>query len=128
VAGGVDRTALKVNQVGIIGTLLLAFLASALFPVAKLVVPLLAVVLLLGVLDPRLALFRQLYRRVLQPRGILPARPVAEDPRPHQFAQLLGGIFLALASLAFALFPAAVGWVLAWVVLLLALVNLTLEF
>jgi hypothetical protein len=106
VASGVDRTALKVNQVGIIGTLLVAFLASALFPAARLLVPLLAIVLLLGVIDARLALFRQLYRRVLQPRGM----------------------FLALASLAFVLSASAVGWVVAWVVLLLALVNLTLEF
>ncbi len=49
------------------------------------------------------------------------------DPRRHvrtNSAQLLGGVVLAIASLAFWLTSAALGWVLGWIVLLLALANL----
>jgi len=127
-AAGVDRSALKVNQAGIVITLLVAFLARAAWPGAVLLVPVLAAVMLLGSADPRAAVFKQLYARVLRPRGILSPRPVAESPRPHNFAQVLGGIVLALASLAFWIGAGVVGWVLAWVVLLLAFANLAFGF
>lgn len=124
----VDRTALKVNQAGIVLTLLVAFVVSALWPLATALVPVLAVALLLGTIDPRAAVFKQVYARVLRPLGLLKPSPVAESPRPHNFAQLLGGVFLAIASLAFWLTAAVVGWVLAWIVLLLALANLAFGF
>lgn len=124
----VDRTALKVNQAGIVLTLLLAFLLSALWPALTLAVPVLAAVMLVGSAEPRAALFRQLYAGVLRPAGWLRPRPVQESPRPHTFAQLLGGAVLALASLAFLLAAPIVGWALAWVVLLLAFANLAFGF
>ncbi len=127
-ATSIDRTALKVNQAGIVGTLLLAFLASALWPPAMVLVPLLAAVLLLGTVEPRAALFKVLYSRVLRPWGVLRARPAAESSRPHNFAQLLGGIFLALASLAFLLSAPVIGWALTWLVLILAFANLAFGF
>jgi len=61
-------------------------------------IPLLAVVLLLGTFAPRLALFKQLYFRVLKPAGIVKPRPVQDRPEPHNFAQGLGGVFLAISS------------------------------
>jgi len=124
----VDRTALKVNQAGIVVTLLAAFLLAALWPRLWLAVPVLAAVMLVGVLEPRAALFRQLYLRVLRPAGWLRARPAEESPRPHAFAQLLGGVFLVLASLAFLLAVPVIAWALAWIVLLLAFVNLAFGF
>ncbi len=124
----VDRTALKVNQAGIVLTLLLAFLLSALWSPVTLLVPLLAAVLLLGTVEPRAALFKLFYSHVIRPTGILAARPVDESPRPHNFAALLGGLVLVLASLAFLLSAPLVGWVLAWIVLLLAFANLAFGF
>lgn len=124
----VDRTALKVNQAGIVLTLLGAFLLSAIWPALALAVPVLALVMLVGTFEPRAGLFRQLYLRVLRPAGWLRARPVEESPRPHAFAQGLGGAVLVLASLAFLLAAPLVAWVLAWIVLLLAFVNLAFGF
>jgi len=124
----VDRTALKVNQAGIVLTLLAAFLLAAIWPALALAVPLLAVVMLVGTVEPRAALFRQIYLRVLRPAGWLRARPAEESPKPHAFAQALGGVFLVLASLSFLLAVPVLAWALAWIVLLLAFVNLAFGF
>lgn len=124
----IDRTALKVNQAGIVLTLLLAFLLSAVWPALVWAVPVLAAVMLVGSVEPRAALFRQVYTLALRPAGLLRPRPVEESPRPHTFAQMLGGVFLLLASLAFLLAAPVLGWALAWIVLLLAFVNLAFGF
>jgi Domain of unknown function (DUF4395) len=124
----IDRTALKVNQAAIVLTVLLAFLLSALWPRLWWALPVLALVMLAGAIEPRAALFRQVYLAVLRPAGLLRPRPVEESPRPHNFAQILGGVFLLLASLAFLLAVPIVGWALAWIVLLLAFVNLAFGF
>jgi hypothetical protein len=124
----IDRTALKVNQAGIVLTVLLAFLLSAIWPALVWALPVLALVMLVGALEPRAALFRQAYLTILRPAGLLRPRPVEESPRPHNFAQILGGIFLVLASLAFVLSVPLLGWALAWIVLLLAFVNLAFGF
>jgi len=97
----VDHSALKVNQAGIIVTVLVAFFGSWALAgnrLLLLLIPLLAVVLLLGTFAPRLALFKQLYFRVLKPAGIVKPRPVQDRPEPHNFAQGLGGVFLAISS------------------------------
>src|SRR6202011_512489 len=99
----VDRSALKTNQAGIVLTLLVAFLLGAFWPATAILIPVLAAILLVGTFLPNAALFKQVYARVLRPAGLVRAQPVAESPKPHNFAQLLGGIFLALASLAFLL-------------------------
>lgn len=126
--GVVDRTALKVNQAGIVATLLLAFLLSALTPVAIWLVPLLALVMLLGTWQPQLGLFRQFYFAALNPAGVLRPSPRRESPKPHAFAQLIGGVMLVLASLVFAASATLLGWVLAWIVIILAFVNLAFDF
>ena len=95
----VDHSALKVNQTGIVATVLVAYLGSLLWAPALFLIPLLAIVLLLGTFNPQLALFKQLYFNVLKPRGIVAARPVQDRPEPHNFAQGLGGVFLAVSSL-----------------------------
>ena len=123
-----DGTALKVNQAGIIATLLLAFLLSAITPVVYWLVPLLAIVMLLGAWQPRLGLFRQLYLQVLRPAKLLTPAPRRESPKPHAFAQLLGAIMLVLASLVFATGLTPGGWVLAWIVSILAFANLAFDF
>ena len=119
---------MKVNQAGIIVTLLLAFLLSALTPWAIWLVPLLALVMLLGTWQPRLGLFRQLYLVALKPAGLLMPAPRRESAKPHAFAQLLGGVMLVIASLVFAASVTPLGWVLAWVVIVLAFANLAFDF
>src|SRR6266481_5608084 len=94
----VDHSALKVNQTGIVATVLVAFIGSYFVRPLLFLIPLLAVVLLVGTFAPQLALFKQLYFKVLKPRGIVKPRPVQDRPEPHNFAQGLGGVFLAVSS------------------------------
>jgi hypothetical protein len=123
----VDHSALKVNQTGIVVTVLVAFIGSAFFPPALLLIPLLAIVLLLGTFAPRLALFKQFYFKVLKPRGIVKPRPIQDRPEPHNFAQGMGGVVLALSSVLLLALPVA-GLALALLVAVLAFVNLAFGY
>jgi hypothetical protein len=123
----VDHSALKVNQTGIVATVLVAFIGSAFYRPLVILIPLLAIVLLLGTFAPQLALFKQLYFKVLKPRGIVKARPVADRPEPHNFAQGLGGVFLAVSSVLLLPLP-VVGLALALLVAVLAFVNLAFGY
>jgi len=125
--GVVDHSALKVNQTGIVATVLVAFIGSAFYRPALILIPLLAMVLLLGTFAPQLALFKQLYFRILKPRGIVSPRPVKDRPEPHNFAQGLGGVFLVVSS-AFLLPLPVVGLALALLVAVLAFVNLAFGY
>jgi hypothetical protein len=126
-SGFVDHSALKVNQTGIITTVLVAFVGSAFARPLMLLIPLLAVVLLAGTFFPELALFKQLYFKVLKPRGLVKPRPVQDRPEPHNFAQGLGGVFLAVATIFLLPLP-AVGLAVALLVAVLALVNLAFGY
>jgi len=123
----VDHSALKVNQTGIVATVLVAFLGSLFFRPLLVLIPLLAIVLLLGTFAPQLALFKQFYFRVLKPTGIVKPRPVQDRPEPHNFAQGLGGVFLAVASVFLIPVP-VVGLALALLVAVLAFVNLAFGY
>jgi Domain of unknown function (DUF4395) len=123
----VDHSALKVNQTGIIATVLIAFIGSAFYRPALVLIPLLAIVLLLGTFAPNLALFKQFYFKFLKPRGIVKPRPVQDRPEPHNFAQGLGGVFLVVAS-AFLLPVPVIGLALALLVAVLAFVNLAFGY
>jgi len=123
----VDHSALKVNQTGIVATVLVAFIGSAFFRPLLILIPLLSVVLLLGTFAPQLALFKQIYFKVLKPRGIVKARPVQDRPEPHNFAQGMGGVVLAIASLFLVPLP-VVGLALSLLVAVLAFVNLAFGY
>jgi hypothetical protein len=95
----VDHSALKVNQTGIVATVLVAFVGSAFYRPLLILIPALAVVLLVGTFAPDLALFKQIYFKVLKPSGIVKPRPIQDRPEPHNFAQGMGGVVLAISSL-----------------------------
>jgi hypothetical protein len=130
--GVVDHSALKVNQTGIVTTVLVAFVGSIFFTPLVLLIPLLAVVLLVGTFAPQLALFKQFYFKVLRPRGIVKPRPVQDRPEPHNFAQGLGGVFLTVSSLFLLFGPSSTAWIiglaLALLVAALAFVNLAFGY
>lgn len=123
----VDHSALRTNQAGIVLTVLVAVIGSALNPFVAWLIPALAVVLLLGTWQPELALFKQLYFKVLKPRGLVKPRPVQDSPKPHNFAQGLGGVFLVVSSLLLYPLPVA-GLAVALLVAALAFVNLAFGF
>ncbi len=78
----VDTTALKFNQAALIALTLLGFVLN--LPGLILFVGL---VLAVGTIFPKAALFKQIYLTVLKPNNILSPRVIDDDPAPHQFAQ-----------------------------------------
>jgi hypothetical protein len=119
----VDRTALKVNQASIVTLVTVAFILDLPGLVA-----LVAVALAIGLFAPDLGPFRLLYARALRPAGILKPVVVRESPAPHRFAQGIGTICLSLAFVLLAAGMATAGWALAWLVVVLAAVNLFFGF
>jgi len=119
----VDHTALRFNQAAIITLLAPAFVVDWRWLVAAV-----GLVMLIGTLWPRAALFKLIYSRVLRPAGLLQPDPQPDEPEPHLFAQGVGGLFLAAATLSFTLGASVIGWLLAAVVVVLAAINLTLGF
>jgi hypothetical protein len=120
----VDTTALKFNQASIIVLTLLGFLLDQ-----PLLVLFVGLALALGTIVPQAALFKQTYLKLLKPAGLLKPNVIDDDPAPHQFAQGVGALFL-LASSAVLLVTGnmALGWTLAWIVIILAGVNLFFGF
>ena len=115
----VDHSALRTNQAFIISLLVVAFVLDARWLVAFV-----SAVMLVGTIFPNAGLFKAAYLYILKPMKI--ARPDAriDNPEPHLFAQGVGGTLLAVASIAFALSGAIIGWVLVWIVIALASLNL----
>lgn len=110
----IDPRGPRFNQAVLTVALLGAFLLDA-----RIVVPVFAVVLLLGAaFGPRYGPFLRLYAEVIKPRLAPPSD--LEDPRPPRFAAAVGVVFLAAATIAFAAGAAAVGWTLALIVAALA--------
>lgn len=94
--------------------LLVAFLLDA-----RWAVPVLGVALALGAaFGAKYGPFLRFYAVVIRPRLAPPDE--TEDPRPPRFAAAIGTVFLAAATLAFALGVPVVGWVLALIVAALA--------
>ena len=119
----VDTSALQFNQISIIVLVLAGYIVD--FPILPALV---AVILLAGVIDQRLSLFRWIYRIAILPARLLAPRFVEDDGAAHRFAQLLGGVTLTAASVALFTGATFVGWLLAWVVVVLAGVNLVFGF
>jgi hypothetical protein len=119
----VDYTALKTNQVGIVILLLAAFILD--LPV---LVPLVALAMTVGTIWASAGPFRLLYVHVLRPAGVLRPRPVAEDPAPHRFALGMGAGCLVGSTALLAAGIATAGWAVAWLVILLAGVNVSIGF
>jgi hypothetical protein len=115
----VDHSALRTNQAFIIGFLLIGFVADV-----KVLVTFVGAVMLVGTLWPKVSLFKSIYTFILKPLKVVRPDVKIDNPEPHLFAQGVGGTFLAAATLAFLLDAAVIGWVLTWIVIALAALNL----
>jgi hypothetical protein len=122
-----DRSALKVGQVILIAGLVTAWVIALSVSLAAIALPLLAAMLLGSALSPATSLPRALYVGVLKPRRLVRPRVRMEDPAPHRFAQLVGGIFLVAASAAAVLGHITVAWSLGWIVIGLAFLNFAFD-
>ena len=122
-SNSVDLNALKFNQLSIIALTLLGYILDV-----RLLPAFVAAVMILGSLFPQAALFKILYRRAAVPLNILKPEISEESSAPHNFAQLLGGAVLTAGTALLFLGSAAAGWTLAWIVILLAAVNVGFGF
>lgn len=119
----VDHSALRTNQSFIIGLLVAAFIAQA-----PLLVAFVSVVMIIGTLDSRFALFKAIYANALRPAGIVKPDVQTDNPEPHRFAQGLGGAFTGISTVALVAGIPVLGWALAWLVVGLAALNLFAGF
>jgi hypothetical protein len=122
----VDSNALRTNQALIIAFVVLAFVLGR--EAGAWIVLATGVSLAIGAALPGYGPFQVFYRHVVRATGLLPAKPRPDDPAPHRFAQALGATVLIVAAGALFADLAALGWVLAWIVAALALVNLLFGF
>ncbi len=120
----VDTTIIQFNQASIIVLTLLGFVFNQTW-----LTLLVGVVLTVGVIWPAASLFKLVYLKLIQPVGLLKANVIDDDPAPHRFAQGLGALFLLASSLTLlGLGNDVVGWMLAWIVIILASINLVFNF
>ncbi len=122
-----DRSVLKVNQVILMAGLIAGWAVSLARPLASVALPVFALMMLHGAAVPSQSLPRQLYLKVLRPRGLVRPRVVVEDPAPHRFAQLVGGVFLAAGSLLALAGLYTAAWTLGWIVIALAFLNFAFD-
>ena len=122
----VDLNALRTNQVFIVATVAIAFLLGP--EIGVLLIALLALSMAMGVAVPGNGPIQVLYRKVLVPMGIVKPNREPGSPAPHRFAQAMGTACLAVAAALLLLGFDTAGWVLAFIVLALALVNLIFGF
>jgi len=119
----VDHNAIKFNQVSIAVVVVLAFSFDLWW-----LVGLLALLLLVSVAVPQWGAFRVLYERFVLPRRWLRPNVLPDDPAPHRFAQGVGAAFLVISTATLAAGASGLGWVLAGLVGILALVNVLFDF
>ncbi len=123
-----DANALRTNQAFIIGLSLAAFILGVERGGGWIVLGV-GLVMALGTTDRRVALFQQIYHRLLRPTGLVRPDRRQESVTPHQFAQALGAIVSLAGALLLLFSPVgALGWLLVWIVILLAAVNLFAGF
>jgi len=118
----VDHSSLKVNQATIIVALLVAFIVNVTWLVAVV-----AAVMLAGAAAGRPG-FLFVYSWVLRPAGVVKPKVLLDNPEPHRFAQGFGGVVAAISSLGLLLGAPVLGWALAWLVIVLAALNLFAGF
>ncbi len=120
----IDKSALKFNQGAIVILVSVAFLFNLNWLVA-----LVSIVMIVGTVFPKAGLFKLTYIYTAKPLGIIKPQIVNESNTPHLFAQGLGGVVLAAAFLLLNFtVQNFIGWFLSIVVVILAFINLTVNF
>ncbi len=118
----VDHSALRVNQAFII----LGLLAGFIFDIPWLVA-VVSFVMLAGTAIGRTGFFF-IYLGILRPARIVRPDVLADNPEPHRFAQGFGGVVAGVSAALLFLGSTFAGWVLAWLVIVLAALNLFVGF
>ena len=119
----VDQSIIKVSQSVTIIVMLLAFILDIWVLVAVV-----AVINIVGSIRSSLSLWRQLYLHVLKPSGLVKPRIIPDNPEPHRFAQGVGGALAAVSTVVLVSGFNVIGWVLGWLLIILAALNVFLGF
>ena len=125
IAGGleqVDHAAIRTNQAFIIALSILAFILNLPWLAA-----LVALVMALGTAF-KVPGFGIVYRRILKPLNLVKPDILDDNPQPHLFAQGFGAVVTGLGALALFLGANVIGWILVWLVVVLAGLNLFIGF
>jgi hypothetical protein len=122
----VDLNALRINQTMIVTLSAIAFVLGV--DIGRWLVLFVGLSLLIGAAAPGKGPFQLWYRRVLKPRGLVRPLIRAEDPAPHRFAQAMGGVVTTIAAILLFAGVTTAGWILVWLVVALALANLSVGF
>ena len=117
----VDQSGLRTGQALTIILLLAGFVLDS-----WLLVAVVAVSQLLGAWDAPFAPYRLFYKHVA--RRFVKPHVIADNPEPHRFAMLVGGVMNAVAVVALLAGASTVAWVLVWIVIALANLNFWLNF
>lgn len=110
----VDVNVPRFNQLCVAVLTGLAFVVQW-WPLVAIVAAVLALTRFVG---PEVGLFTQVYRRLVRPR--LTSPPETEPAGPPRFAQLLGVVFLTVATALFVAGAGVAGWIVTLVVTALA--------
>lgn len=119
----VDQTALKTGQALTIILLLVAFILNL-----WVIVAFVAIAQLLAAFASPYAPYQLFYQHVVKPTNRVKSNVIADNPEPHRFALLIGGIVNAIAVLALLAGASVIGWGLVWLVIVLANLNFWLNF
>jgi len=119
----VDKTGLKTGMASTIILLVIAFVLDSWVLVAFV-----AIAQLLGAADVSFAPYKLLYRHIVKPSGVVKPNVIVDNPEPHRFAMLVGGIFNMVATVSLLGGVPALGWALAFIVVALANLNFWLDF
>jgi hypothetical protein len=118
----VDESGLKTGQALTIILLIVAYVVYS-----PALVAFVAVAQLLGAADAPYAPYRLFYQHVLKGRLLQP-KVIVDNPEPHRFAMLLGGVVNTAATIALVVGTPVVAWVLVAIVVVLANLNFWLNF
>jgi hypothetical protein len=119
----VDHTGLKTGMAITIVLLIVGFIVNS-----WLLVAFVAIAQLLAGIDAPFAPYRLIYQRVVKPSGIVKPHVVDDNPEPHRFAMLVGGILNGVATVLLITGVPVAAWVLVAIVVALANLNFWLNF
>lgn len=119
----VDQNGLKTGMAITIVLLIAAFILNS-----PLLVAIVAVCQLIGAAALPFAPYKLIYDYAVKPAGIVRPKVITDNPEPHRFAMLVGGIFNLAGVLLLLAGMTAAGWVPVWIVIALANLNFWLNF
>ena len=118
----VDHSGLKTGQAITIAAMLIAFIFNNWVLVAFV-----GISQFLAGIDAPFTPYRVIYQRIVKPSGLVKPNVITDNPEPHRFAMLIGGVVNSIATLLLLAGVPTPAWVLVWVVIALANLNFWLN-